>query len=186
MGLIAVILAGAAIAVMSVLELWPDSEEVARTKHPLKYTEEVERWSAEYGLDPLLVYAVILTESGFKPAAESSAGARGLMQMTSDTFDWVKTKIAPEEDITFDHLFAPDTSIRFGTAFLSMCLERYGGDISTAAAAYHSGMGTVDELLQVAQYSEDGIRLHEFPHRNMSHYVNKINNNYDKYRELYG
>lgn len=179
-------MAGAAIAVMSVLDIWPDSEEVARTKHPLKYTEEVERWSAEYGLDPLLLYAVIFTESGFKPAAESSAGARGLMQMTQDTFDWVKTKIAPTEELTFEHLYEPDVSVRFGAAFFSMCLERYGGDVSTAAAAYHSGMGTVDELLLVDKYTDDGVSLNEFPHRNMNHYVNKINNNYDKYRELYG
>lgn len=146
----------------------------------------MERWAGEYEVDPLLIHAVIRTESSFQPDAESGAGARGLMQMTEDTFDWVKSKIAPGEDLTFDDLFTPDTSIRFGTYFLDGCLKRYGGDVSTAAAAYHSGWGTVDGLLEDGAYSEDGVTLSSFPYRQMGHYVKKINDAYEKYRALYG
>ena len=42
-------------------------------------------------LDPLLIYTVIRTESGFDPMAESEVGARGLMQITEVTFDWIKS-----------------------------------------------------------------------------------------------
>ena len=51
----------------------------------------MEQWAAEYELDPLLVYAFIRTESGFDPAATSSVEARGLMQMTEETFIWLRS-----------------------------------------------------------------------------------------------
>ena len=46
---------------------------------PVKYEQEVKKYSAVYGLDEYFVYAVIAAESGFDPEAESSAGAKGLM-----------------------------------------------------------------------------------------------------------
>lgn len=145
----------------------------------------MEYWSEAYELDPYLVYAVIKTESGFDAEARSDAGAIGLMQMTQDTFDWMKGKIAPEEELVFEDLFTPALSIRFGTGFLSLCLERYGGDVSTAAAAYHSGWGTVDRLLETGEYSQNGVYLESFPYNQMAHYVDKITKNYTRYRELY-
>lgn len=153
--------------------------------YPTKYENYVQQYAEEYDVDPMLVYAVIKTESSFDPNAESNAGARGLMQMTKDTFEWLKEKIAPEEPLTFDDLYEPDTSIRFGTYLLSISLQRYGDDISTAAAAYHSGWGTVDNLLAEGGYSDGGVVLTVFPYNNMSHYVNKINDNYEQYTKLY-
>lgn len=163
----------------------PVAKRIAVAGYPLDYDELVDEWAEEYGVDPYLVFAIIRTESGFNPDADSSAGARGLMQMTEETFDWIKGKIAPEEELVFQSLYSPDISIRFGVYFMSLCLERYGGDISTAAAAYHSGWGTVDGLLEDSGNTEDGVALTRFPYTQMGHYVNKINNSYDKYQELY-
>lgn len=61
------------------------------------------------------------------------------MQMTEETFLWLRSKIAADEDLAFADLYDPDTSIRFGCYYLHLCLERYNGDVATAAAAYHSG-----------------------------------------------
>ena len=60
------------------------------------------------------------------------------MQITEITFDWIKTKIAPDEPLTFDDLYDPEVNIRFGSYFISYCLQRYDDDLATAAAAYHS------------------------------------------------
>ncbi len=152
-----------------------------RHSYPLRYTAEVERWAGEYGLDPYLVYSVIRTESSFDPSAQSSAGAIGLMQMTSDTFDWIKSRIAEDEPLVFEDLYQPGNAIRFGCCYLAISLERYGGDVPTAAAAYHSGWGTVDGLLA----ESGGEVLSEFPYRQMSHYVDKINRSYETYLRLY-
>ncbi|MFR9067047.1 MAG: lytic transglycosylase domain-containing protein [Faecalibacterium prausnitzii] len=136
-------------------------------------------------LDPLLVYAFIRTESGFDPQATSTVDARGLMQMTEETFLWMRSKIAPEEPLTFADLYSPDTAIRFGCYYLHLCMVRYNGDVSTAAAAYHSGWGTVDQLLQIEEHSADGETLQGFPYNQMHHYVNKITACYQTYQRLY-
>ncbi|MCI2047990.1 MAG: lytic transglycosylase domain-containing protein [Faecalibacterium sp.] len=154
--------------------------------YPQKYDTLVTTWAQAYGLDPLLVYAFIRTESGFKSTAESNVGARGLMQITQSTFDWIKSKIAPEEAVTFDDLYNPEVNIRFGCYYLQRCLTRYESDIPTAAAAYHSGWGTVDALLKYDTYSADGVRLDLFPYSQMQNYVSKIGKAYEIYQRLYG
>ena len=156
-----------------------------RAAYPRRYQEAVQQSAEEYGVDANLVYAIIRTESGFQPGASSEVGARGLMQITEETFAWIKLKIAPAEDITFDDLYTPEVNIRFGTYLLSVCTERYGADIKTAAAAYHSGLGMVDELRENAEYSSDGVTLHTFPYRQMNNYVNKVSRNYERYCALY-
>ena len=123
--------------------------------YPRKYEQLVDQWAQTYNLDPLLVDAFIRTESGFDPVATSSVDARGLMQMT------------------------------FGCYYLHLCLERYNGDVATAAAAYHSGWGTVDNLLRMEEHSADGQTLQGFPYSQMNHYVNKITSCYGAYQRIY-
>lgn len=161
------------------------AKHIARMLYPRRYAEYVEYYAEKYELDPLLLYAFIRTESNFSPDAQSDMGARGLMQITEETFDWIKSNIAPDEPLTFSDLDEPETNIRFGCYFVSYCLERYAGDIPTAAAAYHSGWGTVDDLLADAQYSQNGQTLTAFPYPNMRTYVKKITDNYQTYRRLY-
>ncbi len=158
---------------------------IQKQMYPVKYVEEVEKWSEIFGVNPYFIYAVIRTESSFDPLAESAAGARGLMQMTEETFDWLKPTLAPGETVTYKDLYDPDTSIRFGTYYLALSIQRYGEDLPTAAAAYHSGWGTVDRLLGEGDYSPDGTRLTTFPYDQMNHYVNKVNKSYQKYLSLY-
>ena len=176
----------ACIAAVILVTLPPLARKADQLLYPRKYSRQVEQWAAEYGLDPLLVYAFIRTESGFDPAATSSVDARGLMQMTEETFLWLRSKLGLGEEVSFGDLYDPDVSIRFGCYYLHLCLVRYNGDISTAAAAYHSGWGTVDALLQKEEHSEDGLTLSGFPYNQMHHYVEKITACYAKYTELYG
>ena len=152
--------------------------------YPLKFSEYVETYAKENNIDKYLVYSVIHTESGFEPNAVSSANARGLMQITEETFNWIKSKIAADEQISYDDMFKPDVNIRFGTYYIAACLERYG-DADTAIAAYHSGWGTVDKLLTAPEHSRDGIMLDAFPYTNMRQYVAKVNKAYGKYMSLY-
>ena len=88
--------------------------------------------------------------------------------MTEETFIWLRSKIAPDEGLLFANLYDPETSIRFGCYYLHLCMERYNGDVATAAAAYHSGWGTVDALLQMEEHSADGETLQGFPYNQIS------------------
>lgn len=158
---------------------------IARAEYPCRYSEYVTYYAAKYDIDPLILYSFIRTESNFDPAAQSDAGARGLMQITEVTFDWIKTKIAPDEDLTFGDLFDPETNIRFGSYFVAYCLLRYDNHLATAAAAYHSGVGTVDGLLADPACSPDGQTLTHYPYPQMRRYVHKITTGYQRYQEIY-
>ena len=160
-------------------------DKINRLEYPIEYAEYVTYYADKYEIDPLMLYAFIRTESNFDPMADSDAGARGLMQITEVTFDWIKSKIASTEDLTFEDLYDPETNIRFGSYFVSYCLLRYQDDLATAAAAYHSGWGTVDDLLAQEQYSADGKTLDHYPYPQMRLYVKKITSSYQHYQEIY-
>ena len=183
-GALSVVVAAAMVVV--ILFLPHGVGAIQRAAYPKKYSEYVEYYAEKYHLDQYLVYSIIKTESGFRADAVSNVDARGLMQITEQTFDWIKTKIAPNEAITFDDMYDPETNIRFGVYLLSVCMARYYEDVSTAAAAYHSGIGKVDSLLEQKEYSEDGKVLFSFPYEQMNHYVRKVNANYKSYQSIYG
>lgn len=179
---LAVLLVFVVCAALLLPGLWKRAE---RMLYPRKYEALVEQWADTYDLDPLLVDAFIRTESGFDPQATSTVDARGLMQMTEETFIWLRSKIAPDEGLLFANLYDPEISIRFGCYYLHLCMERYNGDVATAAAAYHSGWGTVDALLQMEEHSADGETLQGFPYNQMNHYVKKITSCYARYQRIY-
>lgn len=173
------------VAIMGIQLFRVGLNKIDNARYPQKYRNLVERYAKENQIDPLILYSVIRTESGFDPQAVSNVEARGLMQITEETFDWIKSKIAPDESLTFEDLFDPETNIRFGSYYFSQCLQRYDNDLATAAAAYHSGWGTVDGLLEKAEYSADGTVLHTFPYTQMKRYVYKITQAFQKYQEIY-
>ena len=150
--------------------------------YPIKYEEFVEKYSAEYEVDPNLIYAVIKTESSFNPDAVSSADAEGLTQITPETFEWLKTKLGEEnKDLS---LFDPETSIKYGAFFISYLLDEFG-DTDTAVAAYHAGRGRVNGWLEDKKLSPNGKTLSEIPVPETAHYVKKINKALNVYNNLY-
>lgn len=63
--------------------------QVDTMEYPCRYNEYVEYYAGKYNIDPLILYSFIRTESNFNPNAQSNVGARGLMQITEETFDWI-------------------------------------------------------------------------------------------------
>jgi soluble lytic murein transglycosylase len=102
----------------------------------------VDRYARRYGVDPLLVLAVIQVESRFDPTAVSSQGAMGLMQLQGDT----ARELAMDLGLQWtgdDLLFDPDVNVLLGCAYLSRLIDRFG-DLDAALAAYSSGPGLVE------------------------------------------
>lgn len=152
--------------------------------YPINYSEYVEKASAETGLDEYLIYAVIKTESGFDENAESNVGARGLMQLMEDAFDWVKFRMGDEREISYSDMYKPEYNIEYGSYLIKLLYDEYG-DIETAIAAYHSGRGSVNEWLEDKNYSSDGKTLDEIPSSTARHYVHKVMTAYEGYTNLY-
>ncbi len=143
--------------------------------YPVKYASYVEDASAELGVPETLIYATIQVESHFDPEARSEVGARGLMQITEETFEWLRTKETfGSPNLTFADLDKPDIAINYGTYFLKLLLEEFDGDVPTAMAAYHAGRGSVHSWLEQAKYSSNGQTLDEIPKDDTAYYVQKI------------
>ena len=162
------------------------SDTVMNTAYPRKYDEYVTYYAGKYQIDPYILYSIIRTESNFNPQAESNVGARGLMQITEITFDWIKTKIAPDEPLTFDDLYDPEVNIRFGSYFISYRLQRYDDDLATAAAAYHSGLGTVDTPAGGQPVFAGWQGTGCFPCTRKCAAMCKVTDAYAQYSEIYG
>ena len=93
----------------------------------------VETAAARAGLDLDLVKAVVLVESGFRPAARSSAGAVGLMQVIPAT----------GRRFGVTDLHDPALNLYAGTTYLAYLLKYFKGDIRLALAGYNAGEGAV-------------------------------------------
>ncbi len=153
--------------------------------YPQKYTAEVSRSAAEFGVDEALVYAVMRTESSFRPEVESHAGAVGLMQLMPETFEWLQSRLDGEVTHTAADLTDPDINIRYGTYFLSILIQQFSGEVHTVAAAYNAGTSAVDGWLADSQYSADGLHLTEIPYTETAKYADKVVETYEMYKKLY-
>lgn len=159
-------------------------EAFYRYMFPVKYETYVSDTAAELDVPETLIYAVIQTESGFDPEARSEVGARGLMQMTEETFEWLRTKEDfGSPDITFESLDDPQVSIAYGTYFLRLLLDEFDGDIPTAMSAYHAGRGSVHSWLEQKKYSENGLTLDTIPKDDTAFYVQKVRRAMNVYEE---
>lgn len=98
------------------------------------YGDSVAAAARETGVDPGLILAVAIQESAGNPAAVSSRGARGLMQLMPGT--------ARELGVRDPH--DPDESLRGGARYLARMLKRFSGRVDLALAAYNAGPGAVE------------------------------------------
>ena len=152
--------------------------------YSLLYEQQVRHASIEFGVEEPLIYAVIRTESGFRPEVESSVGASGLMQLMPSTFDWLQENLNGEVTYSSDSLADPDINIRYGTYLLSILLKKHEVR-DTAIAAYNAGTSTVDGWLQDKSLSPDGKTLTTIPYEETSAYVRKVSEAYEMYKKLY-
>jgi soluble lytic murein transglycosylase len=109
---------------------------------PLRHDDIIRQQAREKGVEASLIAAVIWQESKFRDQT-SSAGARGLMQITPSTAAEIE-KLSGGESFEFEDLADPDINIRYGTFYLDYLLDRYEGNEVAALAAYNAGPAQVD------------------------------------------
>jgi soluble lytic murein transglycosylase len=145
---------------------------------PLDHEDIIRQQSDEKGVDAALIAAVIDTESKFAETAKSSAGARGLMQITPEAAQFIE-KQSGGTSFKISDLSDPEINIRYGTFLLKELLERYEGDEAAALAAYNAGPGNADE------WGGAGLSVEEIPFPETRAYVELVMERQKEYREKY-
>jgi soluble lytic murein transglycosylase-like protein len=99
---------------------------------PLAYQAKVAELSARFDLGPALIEALVWQESRWRSGAISPVGARGLAQLMPGT--------ARELGVDSADPFA---NLEGGARYLRQQMDRFGGDVEKALAAYNAGPGRV-------------------------------------------
>ena len=85
--------------------------------------------ASRHDIDPALVKAIIMAESGYNPNAISKRGAKGLMQLMPST----------AEALGVEDVFNPEQNISGGVRYFRQLVNRFDGDVKLALAAYNAG-----------------------------------------------
>lgn len=155
-----------------------------RKVYPLEHEALVEAASEEFDIPASLIYAIIHTESSFEEDATSHAQAKGLMQLTDDTFQWALMRAGETGKYTTDALYDPQVNIHYGVYVLKLLGEQFP-DMQTVLAAYNAGQGRVKEWLKDPAYSADGEHLDAIPYAETAEYVRRVEKARQRYRQLY-
>ena len=111
---------------------------------PAQIKALVDRMAPQFGLDPVLVYAVISAESAFRVKAVSPKRAQGLMQLIPETAD----RFGVQDP------FDPKQNLQGGMKYLQWLLKHFDGDIKLALAGYNAGEGAVRRHKGIPPYRE--------------------------------
>ena len=120
------------------------SQGKANSRERYKIEKSIQKAARKYNLSPELIRGVIQAESNFRVDAVSRAGAQGLMQLMPATAK--ELGVTKPLDI--------EQNIDGGAHYLRKMLDRFGGDVKLALAAYNAGPGTVRKYAGNVPYRE--------------------------------
>jgi len=115
----------------------------------------------QYQVEPALIKAIIMAESGYNPRALSKKGAQGLMQLMPGTAKWLGVADS----------FNPEHNINGGVKYFKQLLVRFDGDVELALAAYNAGSRYVRQYKGVP------------PFKATKFYIAKVFKYYDIYKK---
>lgn len=152
--------------------------------YPTYYGDLVEMHAAEFGLDPLLVYALMRQESLFEGYATSWAAAHGLMQVIPPTGQEIYNALGWPPGYQTRDLYRPLVSVRYGAWYLARQRDYIDGDLFAAMAAYNGGPGNSMRWWRAAGGDQD-LFAELIGFSETRTYVERLREHYARYQWLY-
>ena len=151
---------------------------------PQPYWKELVADAGNNGIDPYLVASLIRQESEFNAGAVSPKNAYGLMQLLPSVGKSIAKKQGLKRFAT-TQLLDPSVNLELGTANLKQVLDRFGGQVEYALAAYNAGDTPVRQWLASNDYKDVPEFVESIPYTETRDYVQAILRNREMYRALY-
>jgi soluble lytic murein transglycosylase len=182
--LLALAVALGAVAAGVVTGAGPLEDAVREITLPLQHEDIIRQQASDKGIDPTLIAAVIYEESRFRDQT-SHAGARGLMQITPDTADFIARRSG---GVLFEHsdLATPQVNIAYGAWYLRYLIDHYEGNETLAIAAYNAGLANVDSWVERAGGPQQFDSARHIPFPETRAYVENVEERRGQYRDHYG
>jgi len=152
--------------------------------YPTPHKTIVAEAGQKYDINPYLIWAIIRVESKFDIKAQSSKGARGLMQVLPETARWAAQDLS-YQNFHEDMLFDPKHNINIGTWYLRYLLKQFNGNEIAAIAAYNGGETNVKKWLTNDIWSGKFADLADIPFKETRNYVYKVMVDFKTYQDLY-
>ena len=148
------------------------------------YRDIILNAASENEIDPLLLFSIIRQESLFDASISSSAGARGLMQITEETGVYIAENYGWPPEYQFSDLDRPMINIRMGAKYFKYYFDKYNGNVGAALASYNAGDGNSQVWVELAGDDID-LFLEVIRFDETSNYIRYIRENYTIYQDIY-
>ena len=156
-----------------------------RQSYPMAFADEVHAAHEAHEVEKNLVWAVMRTESAYRPWVRSRVGARGLMQLMPKTARAIG-RTAEDGRRHAARYRDPKSNVWLGAWYLKKLSERYDGQLAAMIGAYNAGPIAMDKWVRKL----GGIPLDEFieriPYKETRRYTRRVIESYFVYRRIKG
>lgn len=137
-------------------------------RFPLAFDAAIKQQAGKQNINPAWAFAITRRESSFMSDANSSAGAKGLMQVLPATAKQVDRRMTSKK------LLNADDNIKIGTKYLKRLLDRHQGNPILATAAYNAGPHRVKQWLQNTPSLPADMWIETIPFKETRDYVKSV------------
>lgn len=155
-----------------------------RLAYPIHYYNEIKENARYRNNDPILILSIIREESYFNPNAQSSVGARGLMQLMPATANEA-ARVSGTSLPNLNLLFDPDINIRLGNIYYSRLKKLLSSKDILAVLAYNGGIGSVSNWTAHLNYVDADDFVEQIPYAETQNYLKKVYKSYWNYLRIY-
>jgi soluble lytic murein transglycosylase len=154
-------------------------------RYGLYYQDLIIPAAQQAGFNPLFLFSVMRQESLFEGFVRSAAGARGLMQITPDTGQFISDNLDWPPNYSSEDLYRPTVSVTLGATYLAQQRFRFNEDLFTALAAYNAGPESAPIWRDLSGPDSD-LFVEVVRSQETRNYIRSIYEIYSMYKSLYG